>query len=384
MYNIKTINILYYIYMMIIYNIKYLFYSLFKNFQTKKINQEYKNIDIRNDIIFIYGFIGYDNNNFFDINYWKILKFKDNNKKKFIIPEISPTLSNHDRACELFNCIIGNKVNYNGNNNNKNNIHNHYYTNNIIYKPIYKNWCKDDKKLDFICHSMGGNTLIEMIKLCENGYFGSEYINCTNYIDKVMFISSPIKSGNFHLKNNIFINFVMKFIGLIIYIYNLIVPIFIQRKIFYVNYPKNMSYKNVITDIAIKDLFKDDTIHKYNILQKLNILNIITYNNIYINLYNKKINVISYNNKISQILFSFITFIKYNLNYLNDSIITLDSQEIHKNKFDIKLNNYKCIYYYAQHNNIIDLMNLILHENIYTEKNNVYNLIKDINRFFTH
>ncbi|KAL0951495.1 hypothetical protein HGRIS_008180 [Hohenbuehelia grisea] len=89
-------------------------------------------------------------------------------RRRSIFPSVGPVSSLHDRACELYYCLVGGTVDY-GEKHSRNHKHNRYGR--VHAKGLFPQWSRE-YPLHFLGHSVGGPTIIKLQTLLKNGHFG--------------------------------------------------------------------------------------------------------------------------------------------------------------------------------------------------------------------
>ncbi|MDU4969064.1 MAG: YSIRK-type signal peptide-containing protein, partial [Staphylococcus epidermidis] len=122
-------------------------------------------------VVFVHGFLGFAGDNQFSLapKYWGGTKYNiDRNltNEGYNVHEanIGAFSSNYDRAVELYYYVKGGRVDYGAAHAAKYGHHRYGRT----YKGIMRNW-EPGKKIHFIGHSMGGQTIRQMEEFLRNG-----------------------------------------------------------------------------------------------------------------------------------------------------------------------------------------------------------------------
>ncbi|KZT36598.1 alpha/beta-hydrolase [Sistotremastrum suecicum HHB10207 ss-3] len=91
-------------------------------------------------------------------------------RRRIIFASVGPVSSLHDRACELYYALKGGPVDY-GEQHSIEFKHSRYGK--VYEEGLYPAWSKDNP-LHFLGHSIGGSTIVKLIALITQGFFGPD------------------------------------------------------------------------------------------------------------------------------------------------------------------------------------------------------------------
>ncbi len=186
-------------------------------------------------IILLHGFLGFGRDEGLGIRYWGGLQDMQEILRKdgyeVYTASVGPVSSNWDRACELYACIKGGRVDYGA-------AHSKKYGHQRFgrsYPGLYPEWGEKDKKtgrvkkVHILAHSQGGQTARMLVQLLEAGFPGEKkkskggfsplFKGGKRWVSGLMTVSSPhdgtTLASQFKYDNPVFRKFLSNLIFLV-------------------------------------------------------------------------------------------------------------------------------------------------------------------------